>query len=72
MNHAEEARRILESETYQKAVTSARERIKADWSRCNAGVDQREALWHAYQMVDSVTRELRVLTDNRQMEKLHG
>ena len=72
MNHSEEATRILESEAYQLAVANARERIKADWSRCKASIEQREALWHAYQMVDSVTRELRVLTETRRMEKLHG
>lgn len=69
---AEEARRILESEVYKKAVTNARERLKDEWARDKSGTEQREAKWHAIQQVDSISRELRVFVEQQHLEVASG
>jgi len=69
---ASEARRILESDVFVRAVANARERKKEEWARCKEGTEQREALWHAFQQVDSVSRELRTFMEKQHLEVASG
>lgn len=59
----EEAAKILANEAYQQAVENAKKRKKDEWSTATTS-SQRETLWHEYQALDSVTRELRVMRDH--------
>lgn len=59
---AEEAQKILANEAYQQAVENAKQRLKNEWAT-NPTPVQREALWHQFQALDAVSRELRAMRD---------
>ncbi len=54
---------ILGSDVFAEAVEGAKQRIKNEWAS-QASAEARERLWHRYQAVDEVVRELRAIRDN--------
>lgn len=65
---ARRAAEILADEVFRAAMTGAKERKKAQWTRATS-TEERERLWHEHQAVDSVERELRVIRDHGKANK---
>lgn len=56
------AAEILDEEVYKTAIQNAKSRMKDEWATASSP-QQREALWHQYQAVEGVSRELRIIRD---------
>lgn len=56
------AAEILSEEVYTDAVKNAKSRMKDEWATASSP-QQREALWHQYQAIEGVSRELRIIRD---------
>ena len=68
VRYAEEAGRILESDAYQEACRRYEERLVRKWKKCMEGTEKREALWHAVQEADGITKELKTMIGTERME----
>lgn len=62
------AAQILESEVYKEAQAGARERLKQAWTNAQSA-NEREALWHKYQAVEELNRQLVIIRDRGIMER---
>lgn len=62
----ERAREILDSEVFLESSENARLRIQEEWTNAKKP-ETREALWHQYNSLDAIPRELRVMRDAAQL-----
>ena len=58
----ERAGAILESEVFLECSENAKLRIYEEWKSAKKP-EKREALWHQYNSLDAIPRELRVMRD---------
>lgn len=58
----ERAKALLESEVFLECSENARLRIQEEWTNAKEP-ETREALWHQYNSLDAIPRELRVMRD---------
>ena len=64
----ERAAQILENEVFVEAVSGAKRRIRDSWTIAKSA-PEREALWHQYQAIDAVTKELAIIRDRGIVER---